>query len=63
VSELQLEKIAANLENKFPGSSFAVGSGLDSIDKKLLVVSQRALAFMPPLGYTCIQVTIQVDIL
>ena len=62
VSRLYLEEIAANLENRFPALSFAVGRALDSTDKKLLVVTQRALAFMPPLGYTSrIQATIQED--
>jgi len=60
--DLQLELISASIENKFPELFFNVGCGLDDPGKKVLVVTQRVLAYMPPFGYTSrIQVTIQED--
>ena len=60
-SVLQLEKIIASLESKFPELAFTLGHVLGHCEK-ILVVTQRALAFMPPFGYTsCVQVTIGKD--
>ena len=58
---LQLERIIVSLENKFPELAFTVGHALDN-KKKILVVTQRTLAFLPPFGYTHhVQVTIEED--
>ena len=46
---LQLENIIVRLENKFLELAFTIGLALHK--KKILVVTQCALAFLPPVGY------------
>lgn len=58
---LQLEKIIVGLENKFLELALTLGHALDN--NKILIVTQSALAFLPPFGYTShIQVTTEDDV-
>ena len=46
------------LKNNFPELAFTLGHVLNN-NKKILVVTQCLLTFLPPFEYTCVQVTIE----